>query len=109
MKGRSRFRMLLIPLGLILCFAMFLAARLDVFKEYGLESAEKAFFASVAVKEVLSEPPVTIPADASIGEAARAMVEKKIGCLPVLDGDKLVGLITETDILKQVSEVEEAG
>jgi CBS domain-containing protein len=29
------------------------------------------------------------------------MVDKKIGCLPVVDHDRLVGLITETDILLQ--------
>jgi predicted transcriptional regulator len=28
------------------------------------------------------------------------MLEKKIGCLPVVEGDRLVGLVTETDILR---------
>ena len=28
------------------------------------------------------------------------MAERKIGCLPVVDGDDLVGLITETDVLR---------
>ncbi len=32
-------------------------------------------------------------------EAARVMVENKIGCLPVLDGDKLVGIVTESDFV----------
>lgn len=33
--------------------------------------------------------------------AAQIMLEKKISCLPVIEGDVLVGLLTETDILKQ--------
>jgi acetoin utilization protein AcuB len=31
-------------------------------------------------------------------------MEKKIGCLPVLEGEKLVGIVTETDILRYVVE-----
>ncbi len=32
------------------------------------------------------------------------MVEKQIGCLPVVEGDRLIGIITETDILRYVAE-----
>jgi CBS domain-containing protein len=32
------------------------------------------------------------------------MAEKKIGCLPVIDGKDFVGLVTETDILRYVAE-----
>jgi len=32
------------------------------------------------------------------------MMEKKIGCLPVLEGDRLVGIVTETDMLQYVVE-----
>ena len=34
-------------------------------------------------------------------EATKMMMEEKIGCLPVVEDDLLVGLITETDILMQ--------
>jgi CBS domain-containing protein len=34
------------------------------------------------------------------------MMEKKIGCLPILEGAELVGLVTETDMLKLVAEME---
>jgi CBS domain-containing protein len=37
-----------------------------------------------------------------ITEAARLMIEQKIGCLPVVEGHTLVGIITETDILRYV-------
>jgi CBS domain-containing protein len=56
----------------------------------------------IAVKEVMSEPVLTIAPHASEQEAARLMMEKKIGCLPVLEGPKLVGIITETDMLKLI-------
>ena len=42
---------------------------------------------------------VTISSDTIIEEAVQLMHDRKIGCLPVVDGNKLVGLITETDVL----------
>ena len=59
---------------------------------------------TLRVKEVMSQNVITIAPDATVKEAARAMIEKKIGCLPVVESDKLVGLITETDILRYVTE-----
>lgn len=41
----------------------------------------------------------TATPDTPVEEAARLMVEKKIGGLPVLEGERLVGVITETDVL----------
>jgi CBS domain-containing protein len=32
------------------------------------------------------------------------MMDKKIGCLPVVDGDRLIGMVTETDMLRYVVE-----
>jgi CBS domain-containing protein len=60
----------------------------------------------IAVKEVMNEPVIVIAPYASVQEAARIMIEKKIGCLPVLEGRKLVGIVTETDMLKLVAEME---
>ena len=47
---------------------------------------------------------ITIFPDATVKEAARVIMEKKIGCLPVLEGENLVGIVTETDILRYVVE-----
>lgn len=58
---------------------------------------------SVAVQDVMSAPAVTIGPDASVQDAARAMLEKKIGCLPVVEEGSLVGILTETDILRYVT------
>ncbi|HHW14427.1 MAG TPA: CBS domain-containing protein [Firmicutes bacterium] len=40
-----------------------------------------------------------------VEEAARLMYEHKIGCLPVISGDRLVGIVTETDVLRWFVEV----
>ncbi|MET0554921.1 MAG: CBS domain-containing protein, partial [Vicinamibacteria bacterium] len=55
---------------------------------------------SIPVKEVMSEPAVTVEADMPIRDAARLMVARKIGCLPVVDGDVLVGVVTESDVVR---------
>jgi acetoin utilization protein AcuB len=60
--------------------------------------------AHLEVIEIMNEP-VTVPEDAPLEEAARIMVEKDIGCLPVMRGKHLVGIITETDIFKAFVEI----
>lgn len=54
----------------------------------------------VTLEDIMSAPVVTIEADASIREAASIMVNKKIGGIPIMDGDNVVGIITETDLFK---------
>ena len=50
------------------------------------------------VRHVMSENPKTVPVGATLVEAARLMLEFKISTLPVMDGARLVGIITESDI-----------
>jgi CBS domain-containing protein len=61
---------------------------------------QELFLEGVKIGEVMSAPPVTIGPDAHAREAAALMAETKIGCLPVLDGDEVVGILTETDLLQ---------
>jgi acetoin utilization protein AcuB len=61
--------------------------------------------ANLHVREVMSSPPITVPENAPLEEVARVMVEKKIGCLPVMRDGTLVGMITETDIFETFVEV----
>lgn len=51
------------------------------------------------VEDIMIKTPVTIHQDANIREAIKLMREKKIGCLPVVNGDELVGLISENEFL----------
>jgi acetoin utilization protein AcuB len=60
---------------------------------------------NLKVHEVMSSPVITIPDDTPIEEAARVMIEKEIGCLPVMRGKKLAGIITESDIFKTFVEI----
>jgi len=59
---------------------------------------------TIKIKEVMTEKVITISPDANIKDAARQMMDKKIGCLPVVEGDRLIGLVTETDMLRYVLE-----
>jgi predicted transcriptional regulator len=76
-----------------------LRASLSNLSEYGSEQ-RRAFLQVVEIKRVMSAPPVVIGPGASVEEAALVMAERKIGCLPVLDGTRLVGMLTETDVLR---------
>jgi CBS domain-containing protein len=51
------------------------------------------------VESVMTPDPITIQAKDTIREASRIIREKKIGGLPVMDGDNMIGMITESDIL----------
>lgn len=75
-------------------------ASLGTVMQYG-EKAQRAFLESVAVKEIMVDP-ISIGPDATVQDAARLMMEHKIGCLPVLEDDRLVGIVTETDMLQVV-------
>ncbi len=63
----------------------------------------KELLKAIRVNEVMSAPVITVSPDARLKEAARMMMEKKIGCLPVVENDTLVGLLTESDMLRYVS------
>lgn len=59
--------------------------------------------AKLKLKEIMTPDPVTIEPEATIGEAARLMLENKVSGLPVVDEEhKVVGIITESDIFNMV-------
>lgn len=61
----------------------------------------KEFLDSVKVSEVMTKHVITVSPDTAVEEAAQIMIDKKVGCLPVVkNGNRLIGLITETDILQ---------
>ena len=47
--------------------------------------------------------PMTVTPDATIGEAMRVFKKHKVGCLPVVKNDKLVGVITEGNFIGVVA------
>ena len=66
--------------------------------------AEELMLKQVAVKEAMSTEIQTTAPDTPVADAARVMIERKIGCLPVIENGKLVGIVTETDFVRLVAE-----
>ena len=60
---------------------------------------------NLKVKSVMVKEVMTTIEDTPIEEAAHLMLDHKIGCLPVLRDDKLVGIITESDIFRTFMEL----
>jgi len=54
----------------------------------------------IKVSDLMSRDVITVSEDCPLEEAARIMVDNSIGGLPVMRGDKLVGMITESDLFK---------
>lgn len=66
--------------------------------------AEDAMLRQVAVKEAMSTEIQTTAPDTPVADAARLMIERKIGCLPVIENGRLVGIVTETDFVRLIAE-----
>jgi len=60
---------------------------------------------SLRVSQMMTSPVITVEGDCPLEEAARIMVENSISCLPIMMGDTLVGIITETDIFKALVDI----
>ena len=54
----------------------------------------------VSTKDIMSAPLITVDVNAAVEDAAKIMASKVIKTLPVVDGDKLVGVITSSDIVR---------
>ena len=48
----------------------------------------------------MTYPVVTVAPDTAVAAAAEMLITKGIGCLPVVDGTTLVGMLTKTDLLR---------
>ena len=63
----------------------------------------RAFLHIVSIEAVMSSPPIVVSPEATVDQAAKTMAERKIGCLPVVKGEQLEGMLTETDLLRFVA------
>jgi acetoin utilization protein AcuB len=59
----------------------------------------------ITVRDVMTKKVLSVSEDTPIEEAARIMADNKIGGLPVLRDDRIVGIITETDLFKVLLEL----
>ena len=53
----------------------------------------------------MTRNPVSIAPDAPLAEAVNLLYKNKLGCLPVLDGDRLIGIITVSDMLRALHDL----
>ncbi|MFN3705881.1 MAG: CBS domain-containing protein [Thermoflexales bacterium] len=61
--------------------------------------------AELKVEKIMKRPVITVTPDTTIREAANLMLTHKIGGLPVMEGGRLVGIITESDIFRMIVRV----
>ena len=64
-------------------------------------------FIAVEVKDLMTEDVITISPEATVEDAATLMSDKDVNRLPVVEGDKLVGIVTRGDIVKDLARGEE--
>jgi CBS domain-containing protein len=75
---------------------------------YGAHAKTKALAALVVKEAMVADPHTTTPGT-PIARAAEVMLKYKIGCLPVLDRKKIVGIVTESDFVSYVARLGGAG
>jgi acetoin utilization protein AcuB len=61
-----------------------------------------------AVGGIMTPMPVTVTSDTRVEDAARILLDRKIGGLPVVDGQALTGIVTADDLLRALVTVVEA-
>ena len=59
----------------------------------------------LTVKQTMTTPVFAVDEDCDLADAARYMLQKKIGCLPVVKHGHLIGIITETDMLRALADM----
>ena len=68
-------------------------------------SAEKEWLGHIKIAEVMTRELVTVAPETDVEEAVARMLDRKIGCLPVVSVGKLVGLVSETDLLRYLQRI----
>lgn len=69
---------------------------------YG-QYARRKLLDTFSVKDVMGTDVITTSPDTLLVAAARVLIERKIGCLPVVENGRLVGIITEGDFVSLVA------
>ena len=54
------------------------------------------------INDVMSSPVITITADKTVEDAAKKMIDHHVGCLPIMQNEKILGLVTRTDLLRTI-------
>ena len=70
------------------------------------EKYQKTQIKEILVEEVMSDNPLSISKDASISEVANTMMDTGYNGLPVVEDNNVIGIITQTDILRLITKLE---
>lgn len=62
--------------------------------------------AELTARDIMTPDPVTVSPDAGVVDAAKLMADRSVGALPVMEGGKLVGIVTEGDLIMQDVRIE---
>ncbi|MGE0521374.1 MAG: CBS domain-containing protein [Candidatus Binatia bacterium] len=80
--------------------------RAAISSTFGLSlTGQRAWLAKIPVAEVMTAEVITANIDWTVQRAVDAMLVRRIGCLPVIDGERLAGLMTTRDCLRILSGV----
>lgn len=69
----------------------------------GQNEETKEWIETTKVEEVMSSPATVLEPTDTVKKAANVMRGQKIGCVVIVDGEKLKGIVTETDLLEALS------
>ncbi len=70
------------------------------------EKYQKSQIKEVLIEDIMSSNPKYVSKDMSISEVSKIMMETGFNGLPVVEDDKVVGIITQTDILRLIQKLE---
>ena len=69
------------------------------------EREQQSLLRGIPVREIMRADMYTVEPDANLRQAAQMMLDHKIGCVLVVEGDKLVGILTEADFVRYLLEL----
>ncbi len=87
-----------------------LVSQRDLLRNHLIEQAdvpdfiEDALLERLLIREIMTTGVISIEPQIDIREAAQLMYENKWGCLPVVEGTRLVGILTESDFVRLMAE-----
>jgi CBS domain-containing protein len=64
------------------------------------EDADEAVLEMLKIEHVMTHKPKAVSKDTTVREVAEILAKEEFHALPVVDGDKLVGIVTTTDVIK---------
>jgi CBS domain-containing protein len=82
-------------------------ARMSSTMGYG-EKGQQAFLHTVPVKEIMAHPVVTVTPEMPVTEAVDLILTHGIGCLPVVQDERLIGIVTKTNLLQRLRTLDSA-